>query len=352
MNEALIEMFRIQGEACTRLGSPFNGELCLAAADALSAGDDLAGLFAPWVGASRRKLFEDAVPIRFLGALHDLVLSEPASDLAQTYPTPGRPSDPGLVWTAARRVLDPESVRMGHFMAHEPQTNEVRRSACLLGGFLTVARTWGLPLRTFELGASAGLNLHWDRFHYELGGATWGDPASTVRIDSEWDGPPPPVGADCMVVQRAACDRRPVRLDDPLQRRRLLAYVWPDQFERFARIQSAIELAVDSGVEVEMADAPAWAQDGAAPAVGAATVVYHSVFWQYMPAESQAALQGALEAHGAAATKAAPFAWLRMEPPPDNLAAMDVRLTMWPGGEERVLAEVHPHGAAVKWRGA
>eukprot|EP01035_Chromulina_nebulosa_P067635 gene67635-92646_t len=71
-----------------------------------------------------------------------------------------------------------------------------------------------------------------------------------------------------------------------------------------------------------------------------------------MPAESQAALRTAIEYHGAAATEAAPFAWLRMEPPPGNLALMDVRLTMWPGGVERVLAEVHPHGAAVKWLGA
>jgi len=31
---------------------------------------------------------------------------------------------------------------------------------------------------------------------------------------------------------------------------------------------------------------------------------------------------------------------------------MDVRLTQGPGGDERVLAEVHPHGATVKWLGA
>jgi hypothetical protein len=32
------------------------------------------------------------------------------------------------------------------------------------------------------------------------------------------------------------------------------------------------------------------------------------------------------------------------------MATMEVRLTLWPGGEERVLAEVHPHGAWVQWR--
>ena len=70
-----------------------------------------------------------------------------------------------------------------------------------------------------------------------------------------------------------------------------------------------------------------------------------------MPSESQTALAAVLEAHGKSATAGAPFAWLRMEPAPENMARMELRLTLWPGGEERVLAEVHPHGAWVKWAG-
>ena len=80
-------------------------------------------------------------------------------------------------------------------------------------------------------------------------------------------------------------------------------------------------------------------------------MIYHSVFWQYMPAESQAALRQAIEYLGASATNEAPLAWLRMEPPPENMAIMEVRLTMWPGGEERVLAVVHAHGASARWMG-
>ena len=70
------------------------------------------------------------------------------------------------------------------YMDHEPQTNEVRRSACLIGGFLTIARESGLPLRCFEVGASAGLNQLWDRFHYRLGdaGATRGNDRSRVDM--------------------------------------------------------------------------------------------------------------------------------------------------------------------------
>jgi hypothetical protein len=30
---------------------------------------------------------------------------------------------------------------------------------------------------------------------------------------------------------------------------------------------------------------------------------------------------------------------------------MEVRLTLWPGGEERILAQAHPHAAKIRWRG-
>ena len=54
-------------------------------------------------------------------------------------------------------------------MLSPPQTNEVLRSAALLGGFLTVAEETGLPLRCLELGSSAGLNQSWDAYGYRLG---------------------------------------------------------------------------------------------------------------------------------------------------------------------------------------
>src|SRR5438045_2256767 len=77
-----------------------------------------------------------------------------------------------------------------------------------------------LPLRCFEVGASAGLNLYWDRFRYELGDvATWGDPASPVVCPADWNGPLPPLDAPIRVIERAACDRRPSDLTDPVQRR-------------------------------------------------------------------------------------------------------------------------------------
>lgn len=116
-------------------------------------------------------------------------------------------------------------------------------------------------------------------------------------------------------------------------------------------MDDAVAQTLAAGVPVEAADAVAWARREARPRSGVATVVFHSVFFQYMPAESQAALVEVLSEAGAGATAAAPLAWLRMEPARDNPASMELRLTLWPGGEDRLLAAAHPHGAWIEWTG-
>jgi hypothetical protein len=78
-------------------------------------------------------------------------------------------------------------------------------------------------------------------------------------------------------------------------------------------------------------------------------VLYHSIMRQYLSPASEAAVAAATADAAAAATTEAPVAWLRMEP---HVVAgwreTEVRLTLWPGGEDRLLARAHPHGAWVE----
>lgn len=343
-----VAFLKLQAAACTNLGSPFTGAILAQAAEDLASGGPTTALMAPWAEASVAKHFEDATALRLAAALRELALSGEDAELAQAY----RSLDPARVWPVARRAMEDHRHRLARFMGHEPQTNEVRRSIALLGGFLEMAKLTGLPLRCFELAASAGLNLSWDRYRYDLGGSAWGDPAARVRMDTDWSGPLPALEASVEVVERAGCDRRPTDLSDSVQRRRLEAYIWPDQTERLARIEAAIEEALARDVAVAAADAVDWTRARVAPKPGAATVVYHSVFWNYMPKPSQAALRAVIEAAGERATAEAPFAWLSMEPDAENVAEMEVRLRLWPGGEDRLLATCHPHAAWVRWRAA
>jgi hypothetical protein len=235
-----------------------------------------------------------------------------------------------------------------------PQTNEVNRSVALCAGFLTVARRARLPLRCLEIGASAGLNMNWDRFAYDLGGrGRWGDPTSPVRLGAEWTGAPPPFDIQTWVMERQGCDQNPIDVRDPAAALRLKAYVWPDQAERMARLDGAIAIARQYPPNVEQADAAAWTRAHAKSVQGVASVLYHSVVWSYLPARTQADVADAIAAAGESARATAPFAWLRMEPNPADLAGpMDLKLTYWPGGTQSRLAGVHPHGVKVSWAGA
>ena len=346
--QELADVFRTQAGICGAMGSAFNQALADRCAGDLEAGGRSAELLSPWLGRDARSLFADAVPLRWLGAFHDRALRGVDPELTAAYPAPGRPGKPQAAWAAIGMAMGEDSAALARFMQHEPQTNEVLRSACLLPGFLAIARTTGLPLRLLELGASAGLNQFWDRYVYDLGsGGLWGDAASPVRLAAEWRGPAPNLDQAVRVASRAACDRAPVDLNDPAACRRLRAYVWPDQFERLARLDAAVGLALREQVVVERADALAFTLAHGAPQAGLGTVIYHSIFWQYLPDETQRGLAAAIEEFGGQASATAPLAWLRMEPAADNLSLIEVRLTLWPFGEEQRLATCSPHGTWI-----
>ena len=350
--EALIDVLRLQAGACAAMGSPFSGGLLERAAEATLTDEAFQTAFRPWVEKSRREIFEDAAALRWLGAIHDAALAEPDSLLAKTYPAADRTGDLPAAWPLVAQHVRVNLDVVTDFMRREPQTNEVRRSAALLPGFLAVAEATSLPMRVLELGASAGLNQLWDRRRYHLGPEmNWGPREAPFSIDIEWRGGPPPLDAAIEVAARAACDRNPLELTDSPQRRRLRAYIWPDQLDRLARFDAAAAQALADGVAVERADAVAWTRSHAAPKPGVVTVVFHSVFFQYMPKESQTALVETLNAFGGEATVASPLAWLRMEPSLESPAVMELRLTLWPTGDDRLLAHCHPHGAWIEWRG-
>jgi len=342
----VVKALTFQGRVCRHMGSPLNGDLLDRAAADWLAGGPVRRLMAPWETADLQGQLDAATPLRLIGAWHELALSGDDPAVALAYAA----LDAEAIWAAVSVAMVERHERLAAFMAHEPQTNEVRRSICLVGGFLEVAKATGLPLRCFEIAASAGLNASWDRYRYTLGDAVWGDPAASVQMDTDWRGPAPAVDAPVAVVERAACDRRPTDLNDAAQRRRLMAYIWADQADRLARLSAAIEVTLANGLTVETADALDWVRAKVRPRAGTATVLYHSVFWQYMPAASQAALAALIAGIGATATPEAPFAWLRMEPPLPT-PGMEIRLTLWPGGEDRLLGHCHPHGASVEWLG-
>ena len=106
-----------------------------------------------------------------------------------------------------------------------------------------------------------------------------------------------------------------------------------------------------AGLKLDREDAASWlAQQVAILPKGQVTVLFHSIFWQYLPTQTQSRLRSIIADAGARATIDAPFAWLAMELQ-NTRTLPDLTLTQWPGGETRSLATVHFHGDFVRWRG-
>jgi hypothetical protein len=344
--------FDYQIAGCEAFGSPCSARVLRIMQADIAAGGPFADLAARWRDQPAMALIASVAPLRLLGGLHYLALSGRSPQLAAQFAPAGAGEHESLRRAIIGAGREQAAVLAG-FTDSPPQTNEVRRSIALLGGFLTVAREAGLPLRCLEIGASAGLNLNWDRFRYDLGPlGAWGEADSPLRIDTDWSGAAPPFDVAAVVAERAGCDQAPIDVADPDQALRLQAYVWADQAERLARIRAAIGIARRHPPPVERADAADWVARNLAPRPGLATVLYHSVVWFYLPPPTREAVKAAVLRAGEAARPDAPVAWLRMEPrSADPAALMGLRLTLWPGGAERTLAEVHPHGAQVVWLG-
>ena len=347
MPSTLADAWRLQIAYCDTHGSPFTARVLEAAWADWQQGGALRGLLPDWPGDA----WLDAVPLRVAAALHALALDGSDEALAALYPPAAAAFDAQRGPAAVRDALSAHRDRVADALLRPPQTNEVGRSAVLLGGFAAIAQATGLPLATREIGASAGLNQLWHRYRYRLGeGQTWGDAASPVLIRCDWRGTPPALPPRIEVASHAACDRSPIDLAAPGAATRLASYVWPDQRDRLERLRAAITLAAQLHAPVERADALAWVErELGVVRPGQATVLYHSIVWQYLPPDTCNALRSRIVAAGERATRAAPLAWLAFEVP-DAQSSPQLTLTLWPGGEPRVLAAAQAHGLHASWR--
>lgn len=344
-NEIVARRLLKQAEWCERLGSKLYSTLLRHAAEDVRA----EGACCAVLHDCHNDPPDSALALRFLGAVHRLVLKGKAPELAACYPSVGGDSSCDDLWPRFQNVVQRHQAALRELVRRPVQTNEVGRCAALLGGFLEVARRTCFPLRLLEVGAAGGLILRWDRYWYEAGHEGWGDPHSPVRITGAFDGDHPCFDVLANIVERRGCDASPIDPGTEEGRLTLQSYVWPDQVQRFRQLAAAIDVARRVPAQVEQANAPDWLADALAAGVpGLATVVYHSILWQYLSNEDRARSERVIALAGEAATHDKPLAWLRFEPA-DNLA--EVRLQLWPDGKDWLLARSGFHGKPVEWLG-
>jgi hypothetical protein len=344
MADIVRDAFRKQADACRLLRSPVTAAVLDALADVLDTDTRTGARALTWPGDP----LAEVLTLRLAGGLHALARSGQDAELSKLYAK--RAGDfPELL----ARILREWDDWIFPWLDNPPQTNEVGRSGALMAGLMVAASRLQMPIDLLEIGASAGLNLNLDRFHYDLGGLAVGPADAKVRLQPEWRGDAPS-GAWPQIVSRVGVDQNPLDVQDEAVVDRLLAYCWPDQEERLARLDAAIQLARTFPPDIEPGDAADWieAKLTEPQTEGQARIVMHSVFWQYVCAPSQQRISAALEKAGEQAKIERPLAWLSFEPDPGTLGPMQLRLTLWPSGEKLHLAICHPHGSTIHWNSA
>ncbi|MFR9675646.1 DUF2332 domain-containing protein [Streptomyces sp. TR06-5] len=345
----LVRMIDFQAEACGELGSALYEALLTRVARDVREG----GVCARALEGYEQAPGPDAVALRLMGGVHALVLSGRAPALARHYPSAGGVFDPArveAVWAAFRSALAADMAEVREWMTRPPQTNEVGRANLLLAGTLHAAARRPMPVRLFEIGSSAGLNLRADRFRLSAPGLSWGAPDAPVHLGDGWRAPVPDWlltaarrTPDLRVVERAGCDPDPIDPRSPEGALALRAYVWPDQEARRERLEGALRLACRVPAPVSRAGAADFLAD-VRLLPGTLTVVWHSVVRQYVPAADWARVEEELTRLGEAAGPDAGFAHVAFEPrrvADTRPFRLSVRVD---GGHEEMLAEAHPHG--------
>lgn len=343
---SLHDTMLAQARACAELGSTMYVEILEGMAADLATG----GVIRDLTEGLTLRPTRDAVPLRILGAVHREVLAGNAPRLAAHYPSTGGTPGAALIRDFLATV-DGNRAAVMDGLGRTVQTNEVGRTTMLVTGLAHFGRAYGVDEFHFrEVGSSSGLNVLFDRFHFTVGGNTFGDPASPVRFGPDaWGEPVVDISRCPRVASRGGCDIAPLDIRDPDRRLTLLSFVWPDQRQRFERLHAALDIASSDPAYTApvQADAAEWIDDQLTRLPDEPTVVFHSIVWQYFSQETKDNFRTVLRSH--AARRRAPLAWLRMEPAGP---VPDLRISTWINGtlveDDVALATSSYHGIGAR----
>lgn len=311
-------------------GAPVAGLILDAVIEDVVDGGAVSALLPPTVR------FGDLPALRVMATVHRLALERSAPAVAIGLPTlGGTPPATGAAQSAfsaaVREALAAHPPQLAAMLARTPQTNETGRAVLLRCALAHEAASHrSRPVRLWEIGASAGLNLRADH----LPGDPRLEPALLPRF-----------------VERRGCDLDPVDITRVEGRLLLSSYVWVDDVDRFQRLAAAFETASIIPAELVRTDAAEFVAD-VHPRAGHATVLWHSAMWLYLPQETRARVLAEVARAGSEASPDAPllhvsWEWDSAHAGPDQFALIVRR---WGGGDDgaaMLLARGMSHGRAV-----
>lgn len=320
------------------------------------------------------------IPVLLFASVHYLLLGQPTDPLAQHYPNISALGENRI----SSGSLDPGPAAGDEFVrfirqhrdaiaalleTRTTQTNEVGRCNWFLFPLALIERDVG-PMARVDIGSSAGLTLLFSLMTFDIHatshvyGAAHGHPRRmvgdgrnlTLRCDVR--GQPPIPEHVPQVVWSVGLDASPIDVRNSDEVRWLEACVWPDQGERFTRLEQAVDLARQHDVRVEVGDAVTNVADFVERAGHHGhPVVTTSWVMNYLSSPQRLDFIAELNRIGVARD----LSWIIAESPretPELPVASHadeditvISLVTWRNGLRlsRRLATAHPHGSWIKW---
>jgi hypothetical protein len=247
------------------------------------------------------------VPVSILfAAVHFTLLQNPDHELAQFYPSVVGPSlahDPSGAGPAFLDFFHTHYDAIDMIVRTRlVQKQVLKRSALLRMGLWAAGQQGdGVPIHLIEIGASGGVHLCFDRFHYALAGQTFGDEISPVTITTEWrsNGAPPDLDVLPVIASRMGIDLHALDVTNPEDRTWLRALVWPEEVEEAARLEQALEVVAQSPPSVLEGDVIDLASPvGSALPAGEPRLVFQFGTRVHVPADRLDAFDAAIQSFG------------------------------------------------------
>jgi hypothetical protein len=300
-----------------------------------------------YAGLSRKLATEPAVgriiespprwdaALRLFSALHFLVLrGDVAWDQIDVALTEYQPE--------LRRLVAEQSI----------QTNEVQRCWLLLPCFLeAVRRTGASTVDLVELGASAGLNLLWDRYAYRYAQGDWGTRSAPLTLTGEEKAEVPAdlLGVRPTVGFRVGVDVAPIDATTDEGALMLKSFVWADQAWRLELLDRAIAVCRNERSQVEPGSIP-----DVLPRLleqrrdDALTIVWQTAVFGYLSLDERQAVRVAMHESG---RRRGNLAFVEATKPDDGSDTYwGLFVQTWPDGERRQVGLADFHGAWIDWQ--
>lgn len=229
------------------------------------------------------------------------------------------------------------------------QTNEVKRSAYLYPAIGLVSQlNNNQPICLIEIGASAGFNLCFDKYKYQVGDLHYGDTASDLLIHSEFKTQYPysPIVDNFDIYKRIAIDLNIIDLKNADDQDWMQALIWPEHRARLEQLKIASQITRNTEIQYLQGDAVELINElvlSIPKHIG--ICVYHTHVANQMSTGQREGLVKMVDQLGSRGNLYHLY---------NNIDSPELQLVHFPKGMRKhiTLAKTEGHGKWVEWSGA